>query len=291
MSRARRRRHDRGNKDTGCAFCGHHGNRSAEHVWPRWVRKYVDLTDAVRYENPAGIERISATSYRATPTTNEAKTGSVLTMRTREVCRICNNGWMSALETNTEQTFGTLWRAIDDGLSLSLQPDSCTSLAAWATKTSWTRELAISRSTATTPAMRGFLRKHGSPPPLTQVWLGRHRGEDLILRQGTFTFAHRDAPFGTNDARRALWTVIALRGVALLAYSVNGDGVPTPARDSSKWTRIWPFDADPAFPPSRVMDDAEVRFEASYHGKGVGFARDSVFQPVIRQTLSEVDRR
>ena len=139
--------------------------------------------------------------------------------------------------------------------------------------------------------MRNFLRRHRYPPPLTQVWVGHHLGEDLILRQGTFTFTHRDAPYDTGDARSALWTTIALRRVALLAYTVNGDGVPTPSRDASRWTRIWPFSTTPIFPPSRAMDDAEIRTEGSYHSKGAGLAPNAEFRPIIRSTMPQAESR
>jgi hypothetical protein len=84
------------NRSGKCIFCGG-GNLSKEHFWPDWASALLP-----RYDNNRQIEQrftfTEKTKLEAPPETR-SRPGHTWTKKIRVVCRSCNNGWMSVLET------------------------------------------------------------------------------------------------------------------------------------------------------------------------------------------------
>ncbi|MDG4784897.1 hypothetical protein O7626_02945 [Micromonospora sp. WMMD1102] len=237
-----------------------------EHVWPRWLHPYLDNPNPNRYVHQAGFRRSDAETFTEMPTVVTERQGSVLTLVAREVCQICNNGWMSQLEQRVGPTISELIESAGSRTPLAIPPDRAADLAAWAIKTAWMRELSTPSPPVTTLAMRRRLQQTELPPEYSAVWLGRHVGErDFSLPQATLGITRTDRSWDHAEVRHALWTCLVFRGVALLAYTVDGWGVPAPERNSDQWVPLWPALKAIRFPPARSVSDSDVELAVARH--------------------------
>ena len=102
-----------------CLYCGNLGARAREHVFPLWLLRALSAGDEV-------------IAFR-----HRSVTGGVLSERTHtlnrftfgHVCAICNNGWLSELETEGQRVFAKIWRG------RRLEPIDRYGLALWCLKT------------------------------------------------------------------------------------------------------------------------------------------------------------
>jgi hypothetical protein len=108
-----------------CSFCAiqlNRKNRANEHVIPKWL---LDLLEIKREEKHIGSRKLPD--------------GEILTERSfgaRDIkygliCKACNNGWLSDLETTTHSIFSRLFEM----RPLSLDKIECSNLAFWGYKT------------------------------------------------------------------------------------------------------------------------------------------------------------
>jgi hypothetical protein len=111
----------------GCWFCDTPltgANASEEHVFPQWLQKEL------------GLEKVAIT-----PTWHAEPLGALLderkhtwgTLVAGRICRSCNNGWMSNLESEAMPLLLPLIRG--DRLVSELSAEEARQIAVWATKT------------------------------------------------------------------------------------------------------------------------------------------------------------
>jgi hypothetical protein len=92
---------------------------SREHVWPSWIRDLLPGEDlsvehTYRFENSdEGV-------------TNEYRAG-VFTTTVKDVCVVCNNGWMSEIEARTQRLISGVFQ----GRGRQLYPSGQITLARW----------------------------------------------------------------------------------------------------------------------------------------------------------------
>ena len=80
-----------------CLFCDRRTN-SPEHLWPVWARRYFERTP--HDERAEGSLWVARGDQRQT--TWRKRHGHTTTTTIRAVCKGCNNGWMSHLETDAK---------------------------------------------------------------------------------------------------------------------------------------------------------------------------------------------
>lgn len=106
-------------KKIKCIFCEKERERAKEHVWPSWLQKELKLNDK-KFEgthfNMAGI-----------PLSKRIQFGGSL--KFGYVCKKCNKGWMSNLETS----FQDIFNKIDNNLEINGNVSRIISL--WSFKT------------------------------------------------------------------------------------------------------------------------------------------------------------
>ena len=80
-----------------CTFCQEEGNRSKEHLWPKWLQKHL-IGDTKSFFQGTHISypTLSVVSDRV-------QSGKSLVFGS--VCDTCNNGWMSDLENQFKALF------------------------------------------------------------------------------------------------------------------------------------------------------------------------------------------
>lgn len=227
---------------------------------------YLETPNPTRYVHHAGFRRTAVDAFTEDPTVVTERQGSVLTLVAREVCRGCNNGWMSRLEQRVQPTVSDLIDSAGSRQAIVIQPDRAADLATWAIKTAWMREVSTPTPATTTLAMRRRLQQTELPPEHSSVWLGRHVGErEFSLPQATVRIIRRDRSWDDSEVRHAMWTCLVFRGVALLTYTVTGWGVPVPRRRPDCWVPIWPAVGAIRFPPARSVSDSDVELAVTRH--------------------------
>jgi hypothetical protein len=103
------------------------------------------------------------------------------------VCGPCNNGWMSAVESDAKPVLAAL---IGD-FALQLDAEQQRQLAAWAIKSTMVWECTAHKKMFYSQAEREHLRLTRSLPPDTVVWLGRNERSD-------FTICHAERCLGPH---------------------------------------------------------------------------------------------
>ena len=194
------------------------------------------------------------------------------TTTVRGVCRACNSGWMSELESASIE----ILRPLIHNRCASLDPHAMKVLAAWTSKTSIMLEYLDPRFQSTTETQRRHLRLRGYPAKHTVVWMGRQRCEAAALAfrsVGSGVFSTRGPTRGSarRAARRAAgrpercnthWTMLGFGHVAFFVLTTTvPEFVPAfgrPKRGRRRLVRIWPPTDTESWPPRMVLSDLEL---------------------------------
>ena len=139
---------------TACLFCDNNSG-SREHLWPAWIHARKKF-GPIRHKIGARPEKILSDPEQ----------------KIKTVCRICNNGWMSRLESDNIPIIGSMF----GDLSIPLDVDQQTTVAEWAVKTSMVVDSVQGRNDAnrfyTKPECVG-MRLTRTIPDRTRIWIGR----------------------------------------------------------------------------------------------------------------------
>ena len=185
QNRAEGARQRRTKATTGCLFCGGPWEpgivgKSDEHIWPQWIRKHVGALPASRFSHSHGLVLDPAgLGFAEIPAEMKTSKSSILSTKTREVCRNCNTGWMSRLEQRTEPLIVSLAAAAELNRAVTLTRDQVRLLAMWAQKTAITNEMTSDFPKVANTAM-GQRLKQGDPLHVSQVWAARHPADYML---------------------------------------------------------------------------------------------------------------
>jgi hypothetical protein len=234
-----------------CAFCGVREKLHKEHVWAVWTSKLFRPTDkAIRhlrtFQRPgADIEQLV---WPARP----------FEQRVSAPCQRCNNGWMSDLETKAEPILAPIIKGQSRRLGIAAQA----TVATWAVKTVMMAAYTHPETRVIPPSDYGWLRRHGSPPPRFQVWIGA-RAQGV----GDWPTLYRHLALGLVPAEQAPF-VIGLKpnahrttlAIGHLVLHVAGFSVPRFALNLEVLKRsvipIWPHPGRPVlWPPEFAVND------------------------------------
>jgi hypothetical protein len=218
---------------SGCLFCGRpwgEVRRSDEHVLARWMRQHESgLLKASQSAYSAGFDLDDqAREFVELPTLVTTKKSSLLTLKTREVCSNCNNGWMSRLEEAARPLIRQVAEAAQTGQSLSLTRDQARTLAVWCQKTATTYELTSDQPQVVTTAMGQHLAA-GTPLRGSLVWLARHpRDYDLSLGLAHINVSSTPIPQPGQPDRQIALVSIVYHWVTFLIFITDRPGQQPP---------------------------------------------------------------
>jgi hypothetical protein len=174
----------------------------------------------------------------------------------KSVCGICNNGWMSDLESANIPVIGSM---LND-LSITLDRDQQKEVAAWCVKTAMMLD-----STRPKGAGDRFYLKDGcvkmreslTIPPKTRVWIGRIESKHLLALGTDYRYVRPDTQ--EPHSLSTITTLVAGHFVAQVItqrlYPKFADvGIPVTQPKGGNWetylTQIWPIERDwIAWPP------------------------------------------
>lgn len=241
-----------------CYFCGLPGCITKEHVWPQWLNDGVDV-ERTRSARTLGFGRTAHDAFTEFPTLNVTKQGSVFTSKVREVCRTCNNEWMSRLETAAKPLLRRLWAPSYPLGRTSLSPDEATAVATWATKTAWMHERASNPDPTPTPEMRSYLKDSQMPPQFTRVWVGRYVGQmNFGARFARLGLNQQDHAWDSAERRHVLMCAMAFNRLAMIVRTDDGWGVPQIELSDAVWRPLWPITKSVQWPPPQTLTDQHV---------------------------------
>ncbi|MFJ6950071.1 hypothetical protein [Micromonospora aurantiaca (nom. illeg.)] len=242
-----------------CAFCGQPGRPSREHILAQWMRDVVGPLPMERTTYSSGFDTIDdGRAYASVGESVKVSRNSLLHQVTRTVCGVCNNGWMSRLETAAKPILKDLLTARRDDQPRALPITEATVLARWAVKTSWTSELAglgdQNQEHAWMPAdMRQRLVVEDTPPATSWVWLAACRDLNLCQQlQATVVYDRTSPPTPGQEPRRILASGLIINGLALLVYSFDHRAPFPPPLPAPHGLRLWPSPSSVEFPPPPV---------------------------------------
>ncbi len=159
-----------------CLFCGKRGDMSKEHVFSKWISKYLP-DPALNHKVTSSDDSWLPEHMRRTPL-NKTVAGATGSRTFKIVCRTCNNGWMSDMEQLIEPL---LARGFEGG-KIDLDVDQQSLLARWIEKTAMVRDEGSSMMPVSTDEQRRALMKSIGADPLTKVYLGTFQDAKGPLR-------------------------------------------------------------------------------------------------------------
>lgn len=242
-----------------CFFCGLPAPMSDEHAWPQWLGQGIEL-EPTQTTRTIGYGRTAEDAMTEAPNVVVRKKGSVLTARIREVCKNCNNGWMSRLETAARPLLERLCAQSYVFGRTTFSLENAATLATWSTKTAWVRERASNQIVTPTPQMRLHLKEQLLPPDFTRVWVARHQGRiNFGAQVGQVETTHQDDRWDGDRLRHILMCVMTFRGVSVLVRTDDGWGAPQFSLPPSHWRLIWPLAGTLEWPPPESVTDNDVQ--------------------------------
>lgn len=216
--------------------------KSNEHVLGQWIRKLEENHPPERRSYSGGFElNETANELVEIPPELVLRKAALLTLKTREVCEDCNEGWMSDLEEAVKPTILQLARSAKTGIAIALSREAVRDLALWAQKTALTYELTSSGPRAGNVVMGQQLRR-GNPLRGSVVWVARHpRDYDMSIGLAHIDVSATPIPRPGPPDRQVLLVAIVYHYVSFLVFITDSPGQTGPVPPPQQWTLVWPL--------------------------------------------------
>jgi hypothetical protein len=147
-----------------------------EHIWGEWLKPYVrsDINRHRLREEEIGKPG-TLSKVKITP-----RTGEPLLSKVRIVCKACNSGWMSRIQSVAKPFLLPLIQGRSTTMGLVAQR----AIAAWCTMATITSDYLSHDNTAIAISQgeRDWFRDNGTPPQDWKIWIGHYTG-----RKGRWT--------------------------------------------------------------------------------------------------------
>jgi hypothetical protein len=229
-----------------CIFCQRERKLSREHLWPRWARDLLEQEER-DHRVPHSIEpHDAAAKYWDAPP---------FTATVKDVCRECNQGWMSPIEAEAKKYAEPLIRGEE---SLLIDVDAQWALSRWAyLKVLLFERVDVRYRLLPEHRYHEMYESSQNEPTLPadmSVFLAAHIG----LRVGQY--AHRLlADAETRNPELFIGTITIKHLVVQVIEDIAGDGeIKTFQHDhrvGGYEERIWPFTEPFPWPPRRALTD------------------------------------
>jgi len=278
-----------------CQFCGRPWARgsvskSKEHVLGEWIRKLEENHPSEQRSFSTGyvLNEAATELIQVRPEIVNRKT-ALLTLKTREVCKNCNEGWMSDLEEDVKPTILQLAKSAEAGIAIVLSRKSRERFAVWAQKTALTYELTSNGPGVGNAAMGQMLRE-GAPLRGSLVWVARHpRDYDISLGLAQIDVSATPVARPGPPDRRVLMVAITYHYMSILVFIADSKGQAWPQLSPTQWVLAWPaFGIGMVeFPPMSAVTGSELTEIFTHPGRWippvqVSAIRDSDLDPEIR---------
>ena len=245
-----------------CIFCGGFG-LSKEHVWSKWTYALVPNkpTDTHRRghyvssrANPRIIERREIKAYQ----------GNVNTIRLRVVCKGCNNGWMSRLDSAVKPILSPLIL----GVSTMLNERSQLILSTWIAMKAMVSEHSRTEDVASDQGERTYLMSDLRPPANYRIWIAAHSATSwrVAYQRHAATLGYLDGEGMAQSPDRSLLknSQSLTLGIGKLLINVVSSRVPDlkfaflDTAIGRAMHRIQPYARNATWPPPQILTQAQA---------------------------------
>jgi hypothetical protein len=221
-----------------CIFCGGKPT-TKEHIWSEWMHPYLPTESDARNE----VSKVFAqkNSPASLPAVSHARPGPVKTKRIRVVCGMCNNGWMSRLETTVKPIILPLIQ----GKVCTLDEEGQALLARWIAVKAIVTEYSQDDQRLTPTADRAALANEYTIPSYFSIRVGRNASSwrTLFFRHSTTISLDRLATAPQMDGvERNIQQITMLFDaliIQVLAVRVTGHRIQNRIAPQIG-TRLWP---------------------------------------------------
>jgi hypothetical protein len=274
-----------------CIFCNSTGVTD-QHIWPDWLKGVLPRTSMVNYQIRSQTTLNDQAEPSLTGPNIRTRQGDPATRKVRKVCRPCNGGWMSRLESRAKPILVPLIL----GHSFTLAASDQWAIAAWAAMTTISAEMDDPETAVVPFSDRQWLMNMGEAPSHWYVWIGRYQGQrwrtwfrhhrfnysqDIVLPQSVLALVKYQ---GDSALRIQVTTLVA--GELLLqtlSGTANNKGVSPFSYVDAMWlSNIWPgagppivWDQLPILGDSNVDGVANAFKQLFFEQRAVNTARRS----------------
>jgi hypothetical protein len=147
-----------------CIFCNASGV-TVEHVWPKWLRKFVPATASHHHSMTGTWDRGQMATSNTRIWSGDAQSRGI-----KAVCRGCNSGWMSKLEERVKPVVVPLLT----GSHTILTADHQALLATWATMHIMVAEHYAPEKLAISDEEKHLFNLVRQPLPNWRIWIGNY---------------------------------------------------------------------------------------------------------------------
>ena len=180
-----------------CIFCNGKG-LSKEHIWSDWLKEIIPRNSA-HGNSWAGAwidPKFQEFKWTKLPR-EESRQGPVISRKVRNVCKACNNGWISEVVNRAKP----ILKRLATGQALHLMDDDRSKLIAWLALSTIMQEFANPGTHVIQATDRQFLMENKSPPQQWSIWIGHYMRREL----GSFrSYSHSNDIYQERTRRRAL---------------------------------------------------------------------------------------
>jgi hypothetical protein len=155
-----------------CIFCGAGGPLTKEHIFSRWIHRYLPASRTRSYESLRGTRHPSDSEHHIVK-----RAGDIRDWQVRCVCqKTCNNGWMRQL---VEDRARPVLLPLIRGEEMRITPAQQESIATWATMKAMVGEWLVRGHVTTNHMQRKRMMYRQLPPKQNWgVWIGRFISDD-----------------------------------------------------------------------------------------------------------------
>jgi hypothetical protein len=153
-----------------CTFCGGTG-LTKQHIWPAWL-KPLNPSSGPAHAHVTGNFETFVPIADAPPFAVKFRQGASGARKIRNVCRHCNNGWLSQVEEHAKPVILALMR----GESVTLDGPAQARLAAWLALVTIMIEFTHPPTVAIPAEDRDRLMRDRKPGSKWRIWIARYGG-------------------------------------------------------------------------------------------------------------------
>jgi hypothetical protein len=250
-----------------CLYCGREWTpgvvkKSDEHPLGQWMKDHEDNHPPEHKNVQLGLVYDERTNeFIEVPADTVFKKKPLLSLKTRSVCKDCNEGPLSSIQEAAKPVILGLQSAAKGGFAVALGRDDARRLAVWAQTVALTDELTSDGPRVGTVSMG---RRLCEPNPLaaSQVWLARHpRDYDLAVALAQMEISDTPIPRPGPPDRQVLLASIVYHHLSILVFITDSPGQqagPKPAL--GQWVMSWPMlgHATVEYPPATPVRGSEL---------------------------------
>ncbi|WP_101760146.1 hypothetical protein [Oceanicoccus sp. KOV_DT_Chl] len=239
-----------------CIFCNLNGKKSKEHLWPEWMHPFLPLEG-----DGENIRETNTFKWKEQVDAKELKRqGHLTTTKFRVVCRACNSGWMSRLESEVKPMLSKILQ----NEPVILEKSDQDILSRWIAMKVIVGEYADKDISVTPKNDRNTLRTENKVPDYYAVYIGKHdhSSDSAWLRISQILATSPDGPNPPlGNLNRNSQSVGFICGpLYVFVFATREKGIKsTEFFNLPKMSRIFPIETDKVvFPSQHILTSIDM---------------------------------